>query len=409
MASKSSAVAALLYETETNFGETTTTTATRLRPIGQVSYDLTHEGSEIDILRQYPNEGVAPVRGPMGGSISFTLNLTGLGGTAAGAAPASALATFLGTVFGSTATGLATGDTATGGTASVPTMTGATGATAGGMVRIGAKKDAKGDGQWVAVGTHSSNNLTLLTAAPGSPANGDVVYASRMVYPSSAPGTYETLSSVRFRFQTAQQQYVCHGCFPTAAELSIDVGAIPTIRLTYAVSWWEEVNDTFPSATSVQDFAGAPVTGGSMFINAMGTVTRNTIVARSVSMAIAMNNTAEMGVGGYDEHQAVVGCNRGPMKVTVDMVLDSEAAGTNTYGALFDVSENSRVARHALYSMSIGDGRAVGIYWPKLWQLGMPTQMDDGGVLRRRLRFRADMGDTSTSDLTRSCFRIAMG
>lgn len=409
MASKSSQLGALLYATETNFGETTTTTGVRLRPVGQVAYDLQHPGSKIDILKQRPNEGVAYVRGPMGGSLSFTLNLTGLGGTAAGAAPASALSVLLGHVFGSVATGLATGDTATGGTASIPTMTGATGVTAGGMVRIGAKKDTRADGQWVAVATHASNNLTLLTAAPVAPANADVVYASRMVYPSSTPGTYETLQSVRFRFQTAQQQYVCHGCYPTGAEFSIEVGAIPTVRLTYAISWWEETNDTFPSATAVEDHAAAPVTGGSMFINAVGTVTRNTVAARSVSMSVGMNNTAEMGVGGYDEHQAVVGCNRGPADVTVEMVLDSEAAGTNTYGALFDVSENSRINRHALYSMSVGDGRAVGIYWPNLAQVDMPTQFDDGGVLRRRLRFEAQTGGTTTTDLTMSPWRLALG
>lgn len=408
MASKSSALAALLYETETNFGETTTTTATRLRPIGQVSYDLQHPGSKIDILRQRPHEGVPYVRGPMGGTVSFTLNLTGLGATAVGAAPASALATFLGTVFGTTGTGLATSDTTVAGTASVPTMTGATGVTAGGMVRIGAKKDGAADGQWVAVGTHAANNLTLLTAAPAAPTAASVVYSSRMVYPSSTSGTYETLSSIRMRFQTAQQQYVCHGCYPTGAEFSIEIGAIPTVRLTYAVAWWEEVNDTFPSATSVQDFAGAPVTGGSMFVNAVGTVTRNALVARSVSMSIAMNNTSEMGVGGYDEHQAVVGCNRGPSSVMVEMTVDSEAAGTNTYGALFNVSENSRIARHALYSMSIGDGRALGIYWPNLTQTERPIQMDDGGVLRRKLRFEANTGGTTTSDLTMSPWRLAM-
>jgi hypothetical protein len=409
MASKSSQLGALLYATESSFGETTTTTGIRLRPIGQVAYDLQHPGSKIDILKQRPNEGVPYVRGPMGGSLSFTLNLTGLGGTAAGAAPASALSVLLGYVFGTVATGLATGDTATGGTAAVPTMTGATGTTAGGMVRIGAKGDTRGDGQWVAVGTHSGSNLTLLTAAPAAPNNGDVVYASRMVYPSQAPGTYETLQSVRFRFQSAQQQYVCHGCYPTAAEFNIEVGQIPTVRLTYAVSWWEEVNETFPDATSVQDHAAAPVTGGSMFINAVGTTTRNTVVARSVSMTVGMNNQGEMGVGGYDEHQAIVGCNRGPADVTVEMVVDSEAAGTNTYGALFDVSENSRINRHALYSMSVGDGRAVGIYWPNLAMVDKPTQFDDGGVLRRRLRFEAQTGTTTTSDLTLSPWRLALG
>lgn len=408
MASKSSSLGALLYAAETNFGEDTDTTGIRLRPIGPVTCEVVHAGTKVDILKQRPNEGVPYVRGPMGGTLSFTLQLTGLGGTAAGAAPASALATFLGTVFGVTATGLATGDTATGGTALVPTMTGATGVSAGGLVRIGAKKDGRGDGQWVAAASHSGNDLTLLTAAPAAPSNGDVVYASRMVYPSQTPGTYETVSSVRFRYQSAQQQYVMHGCYPTAAELSIEVGAIPTIRLTYAVAWWETASETFPDATSVQDHAAAPCTGGSMFLQAVGTVTRSTWPARSVSMSIALNNMGETGVGGYDEHQAIVGCSRGPGDVSVEMVIDSEAAGTDTYGALFDTSENSRVNRHALYSMSVGDGRALAIYWPNLAQVEMPIQFDDGGVLRKRLRFEAQAGTTTTSDLTLSPWRLGM-
>lgn len=409
MASKSSALGALLYATESAFGETTTTTGTRLRPIGPVTVDLQHPGQKIDILKQRPNEGVAYVRMPMSGTISFTVNLTGPGATSVGAAPASALATLLGTVFGTTGTGLATSDTTTGGTAAIPTMTGATGVTAGGMVRIGAKGDAACDGQWVAVGTHAGSNLTLLTAAPGAPANGAVVYSSRMVYPSQAAGTYETVASVRFRYQSAQQQYVLHGCYPTAAEFGIEVGSIPTVKLTYACAWWETVNATFPDATAVQDFGAAPVAGGSMFINAVGTTTRATVVARSVSMTVGLNNVGEPGVGGVDEHQVIVGCNRGPGQVMVEMVIDSEAAGTDTYGDLFDVSENSRINRHALYSMSIGDGRAVGIYWPNLAMIDKPVQFDDGGVLRKRIKFEAFTGTVTTSDLTLSPWRLALG
>jgi hypothetical protein len=409
MASKSSALGALLYGTESNFGETTTTTSVRLRPLGAVTYDLKYEGMKQEILRQRPNEGVPYVRGPMGGSISFTMHLTGLGATCAGAAPASALATLLGYAVGVTATGLATGDTMAGaGTASAPTTTGASGTTAGALVHIGAKGDTRADGQWVAVSSHSASTLNLLTAVPSTPNNGDVLYSSRMVYPSQTTGTYETITGLRFRFLSAQQQYLCHGCYPTAIEFNIEVGAVPTVKLTYAVSWWELVNGTFPDTTSVQDYAAAPVAGGSMFINAVGTATRNTIVARSVSMSVAFNNQGEPGVGGYNEHQLVVGANRGPGAVMVEMTIDSEAAGTDTYGDLFDVSENSRINRHALYSMSVGDGRALGIYWPNLTQTEKPIQMDDGGVLRKKLRFEALTGTTTTTDLTLSPYRIGM-
>lgn len=401
MASKMSALGALLYETETVFGEVTTTTATRLRPIGMVSLDLQQAGLKQDILKQYPNEGVAYARGPQGGTISFEVNLTGLGSTAAGAAPASALSTFLGTVFGSTATGLATGTTATGGTATVPLTTAANGAAAGSLVKVGAKADGRADGQFGAVASHATNSLTLLTALPAAPNNGDVIYASRMVYGKQTPSTASDVASVRFRFQTSLQQYIMHGCYPTSAEVSINVGAVPRVKVTYSVSWWETTTGTFPSAVSVQDFTAAPVTGGSLFMNTVGTATRATLAARSVTFSLGLNNMSEPGINAAGEYQLITGASRGPETLNVEFVIDSQAAGTESYLEL--------AAQHALYTMSTGDGRALAFYWPNLRQMEQkPSQFDDGGLWRMRLKFEATTGTDTTSDLTLSPWRMAM-
>jgi hypothetical protein len=401
MAGKSSDVGALLYEAETVFGEDVDTTATRLRPIGKVELDLQQPGQKQEILRQYPNEGVAFVRMPQAGTISFTKNLTGLGSTAAGAAPASALATFLGTVFGTTATGLATGTTATGGTATVPTTTAASGATAGSLVKVGVKGDGRADGQWAAVASHSGSDLTLLTALPVAPDNGDVVYASRMVYGYQNPSTASDIASVRFRYQSARQQYVMHGCYPTGAELMIAVGEVPRVKLTYAVAHWETANDTFPSAVSVQDFTAAPVAGGSLFMNTVGTATRATLAARSVTFSLGMNNQAEIGTNAAGAYQIVTGAMRGPESMNVEFVVDAEAAGSETYLEL--------AAQHALYTMSTVDGRSLALYWPNLRQTEQrPTQFDDGGILRMRLKFEATTGATTTTDLTMSPWRLGM-
>jgi hypothetical protein len=409
MASKSSLLGALLYETETNFGETTTTTATRLRPWGTVTYDLSHPAQKPEILRNRPHEGAPYVRMPMAGTVAFDVPLPGMGSTTAGAVPSSDVATLLGLVFGTVANGLATGTTATGGTAAAPTLTAATGITAGALVKVGAKGDGRGDGQFVAVSTHAASTANLLTALPAAPNNGDVVYASKMIYESSTPGTYETISSVRILFITAQQAYLCHGCYPTAAEFSVNVGEIPRVRLTYAVSWWEPRTATLPSAVAVQDHSPAPVAGGSLFLNAVGTATRSTVVARSVAFSVALSNLGEPGVGGYDEHQLMVGASRSPSTVSFELVVDSEAAGTDTYGALFDVSENSRTNWHALYTMTTGDGRATALYLPNMTATeARPVQFDDGGVLRKRLRFDALTGATTTTDLTASPWRLAL-
>lgn len=401
MAGQSSLIGALLYEAETVFGESTTTTATRLRPIGVPSVDLRQEGQKIDILRQYPNEGTSYARMPQTGTISFEQNITGLGSTTAGAAPASALATFLGHVFGTTATGLATGTTATGGTATVPLTTAANGAAAGALVKVGAKGDGRADGQFGAVASHATNSLTLLTALPAAPTNGDVVYASRMVYGKQTPSTASDVTSLRFRYQTTRQQYVMHGCYPTAAELMINIGEIPRVRVTYGVSWWEPVTGTFPSATTVQDYTAAPVAGGSLFMNAVGTATRATLAARSVTFSIGMNIIPERGINASGEYQVITGASRGPETLSVEFVVDAEAAGTESYLEL--------AAQHALYTMSTGDGRAAAIYWPNLRQIDQrPTQFDDGGILRQRLRFEPTTGPDTTSDLTLSPWRLGL-
>lgn len=401
MAGKTSLLGSLLYETETVFGETATTTATRLRPIGMVNLALEQAGLKQDILKQYPNEGVAFARGPQGGTISFSVNLTGLGSTAAGAAPASALATFLGSVYGTTGTGLATGTTATGGSATIPLTTAANGATPGALVKVGAKGDARADGQFGAVASHATNSLTLLTALPAAPINGDVVYASRMVYGKQTPSTASDVASVRLRFQTSLQQYVMHGCYPTSAEISCNVGEIPRVTVTYAVSWWETTTGAFPSATAVQDFTAAPVTGGSLFMNTVGTATRATLAARSVTFSLGLNNMPEPGINAAGEYQLITGASRGPETLSVEFVVDSLAAGVETYLEL--------AAQHALMTMSTGDGRALALYWPNLRQSEQkPSQFDDGGLLRLRLKFEATTGTDTASDLTLSPWRLAM-
>lgn len=400
----------LLYATESAFGETTTTTGTRLRSVALISTDGFEVPSEpVTILKQYPHEAVNYTRMPHTAKFTIELMLTGLGSTSAGAVSANDLATFLAAVFGQGGAGLATGTTTTGGTASVPTTTAASGAAAGALVHIGAKLDTRADGQWAAVSSHSGSNLTLLTALPVAPANADVLYGSRMVYPSESAGTYETQTSFRFLILTAQQRYLAHGCWPTSAEWMIEVGTVPKLRLSFESAWWELVTTTFPSATSVQDYGGAPISGGSFFINAVGTATRATETVRSLSMKMALNVVGERGVNGTHAFQVITGCHRAPSTTELEIVVDSEAAGTDTWGTTrYNIDENTRVAYHALYSMSTADGRALALYWPSLRQNRMPVQFDDGGALRKRVSFMCCTGATTTNDLTLSHWRLGM-
>ena len=412
MASKSSALGALTYNTESSFCENSTTFSTaRLRPIDGIidTAGLVQSMQKIDILKQRPSEGVQDVRMPItGASFSATFALTGLGSTAATTLPAATeLMTFLSHVFGATGASISAGTTSSSGTASAPVTAASGTGTAGGLLHVGVKGDTRADGQWAAIDTHSGTTLNLLTALPAAPASADVVYGARVVYPSETAGTFETVQSLRFLIQTSQQQYRCHGCYPTAAEFMIGVGEVAKIKVTFAVSYFTTSNVTFPSATSVQDYGAAVVAGGSLFRQTLGTATRNTETVRAFSFGLALNNTPELGPNGVFANQVIVGCNRGPTVGTIEMTVDSESAGTDTHGALWDADENSRVFQHILYSMNVSDGRAMALYFPKCkWIAEKPVQMNDSGVNRKKLKFEALTGPTTTTDLTLSPWRL---
>lgn len=409
MASKTSQLVGVLYAAESAFGENSSSVTIRLRPTAVDFSGLEHASQDIGIAKQYPHEAANNVRMPMGGSFSMTLPLTGLGGSTASSPPASDLVTFLGRVFGVSASYLAAGDTCTGGTAAIPTTTGASGVSAGGLARIGALGDGRAEGQWVPVGTHSSNNLNLLLAAPAAPNNGDVLYCARGVYESSTSGTFETIASLRFGIRTNQQQYLCHGCYPTSVTWNLPMGGLPSIQVTFAVAWWELTSTTFPISTAPDSFTPAPIAAGSFAYAAVGTTTRSTATIREFSLTSELNNMSEMGPGGVDEHQSIIGCNRGPSRHTCSFVVDSEDAGTDTWGDYWDTDENSIVNKHFMYSLSVGDGRALGLYAPNAKIIGnKPIQIDDNGANRKRVELELLTGPTTTSDLTLSPWRLGL-
>ena len=267
MASKSSQLQSLVWLNEAAFGDTLTTITTRALPAAYIDTSgLVRPSEEPTFAKAYPNEGWQNVRMPFRSSFTVEFYLTGQGATMAGGVVASDLTILLGYLYGTVGNGLATGQTATGGTASVPTTSGGSGIAAGALVHIGAKADTRGDGQWVANGSHSSSAATLLTAMPAAPSNGDVIYASKMVYPSQTAGTYETVTSLKFRIGSPQQTYTCHGCFATGdPELILNYGQLPRIRITFAVAWWELQTTAFPPSSTADDNSPSPIVGGSFF------------------------------------------------------------------------------------------------------------------------------------------------
>lgn len=413
--SHSSTLYALEYEAESTFGEDVTTFATfRLPTVEPPTFEpLSQEMMDSGRSTQYRNEQSDPIPGPMGGSFTTKLDLTGHGSTTAGATSIEQIETFLGMVLGGTAAvSAASGTTSSAGTASAPTTAASGTFTAGSMCRIGALGDAKGNGQFAAISTHSGTTLNLLTAIDGAPTSSDVVYSAGMMFVNET-ATTTAVAGIRFRCATANIGFELHGCYPTAIAFSgLNAGERPQITITWGVSWWRYTSSAVPSAVTMDVFPGQPVAAGSFFINTVGTSTRAKYSLVDFSMDYTLGVVPIEGPGGANAYQKCVGARRVTDRCVINLTLLAEAATASpAQAAIWDdflEPSGTQTPRHALYTLNPSIGAAVGMYWPRLKPTGpRPTQIVWNGLNAVKLSFLAGAGATTTSDLTMSMFRMA--
>lgn len=402
----------VLYNTEASFAEVATTFGTALPLIEAMDLSgLARDMPEQPIVRSRPWQGTQHVLMPWEGkSVKAKFRMTGLGASALGAIPSSDLATFLGLIVGNVANGLATGTTATGGTAAVPTTTAASGVAAGAMVRVGAIGDTRGGGEFLAASAHASNSLTLLMAAAAALNSGDVIGASKMIYPYClTPSQFEQGTSFRLRVLTSNGKYDLRGCFPLSAPrfTGVDIGGVPEFEIDIGVAAVVTNTDTFPSATVPQRHASSPVTNGTFQFQVVGTTTRAVKTIREISFELGFSGEGIKGPGGAHEGQVYQTWRRKAGYAGLEFVVDND--GPNTMRALATADAISRSSYQALWSMNCADGRGFAIYWPNLKFAGEPLQINHAGYNRERVRMTAHLGGTLTTDLTASPWRMAMG
>jgi hypothetical protein len=404
--SRASALGVVTWEPESAWGEATATFTKRLSVLEAVDVSgLEHSKTPSGRVQQYLQEGTAHVIGVQGGTVKFKTYLTGHGSSTSGAVTVSDYETYLGYVFGNASASISSGTTFTGGTAAVPTTTVANGFATGSLGRGGAIADAKAGGQWFAVGGHAGNALTLLGALPAAPANGDVCYSAVTIYPWEQTST-ATVTSLRFRVQTANQQYELRGCYPRSVTFSgLANGLVPTIEVEFGVSLWAPVSQTFPSAVAQDVSNPAPVAAGSFFMQVAGTTTRATKTILDFTLTVQMGVTPIMAPGGLDQYQVVVGAIRTPMDVRVEIVVAADTAtATPTEAAAWLVDTNFY---HALYGLSAVNGKSVAFYFPRLVYCDRrPVQYGRDGRNAEKVTLSAIAGSLTSNDLTLSCFRM---
>ncbi len=408
-----STVGALLAADESSFGESSVVFDERLPIIAPVDTSgLTRAKIPHTGTRQYANDGTAyAIRGPFEmPSFSFRCYLTGHGTTTAGAISATVWESMLGRVIGNvdvTQAGTTVAD-APGNDADTFDIAGGTVA-AHSMVFVGALGDGDGEGQAYQVNTNSANTLEMLTALLAEPAASQVVYAPVMIYPYE---TSDTLVSQRFAIMTANQRYTCHGCFPTSIAFSgLNPGELPVVDITMACARFaEESTENWPALDdAVTAHSPAPVAAGSWWENAFGTTTYATKTIRDFQLQIDLGIIPLRGPGAVNAFQPVIGATRTMCKASYSYVTDAEAAGTQTEADLWDTAEDSYVTRHATYTLSVGDKRAVAFRFPKAVMTGArPVQHDMDGINRVRSEYECIAHGDATTALTNASWILAL-
>lgn len=409
--SRNAALGAFLFEAESSWGENVTTYANRLTTVDPPDVSGL-EQAKIASNRtvQRMDEYSPPIRSVMGGSFTTKIYLAGHGSTTAGAISVEEHETILGYAIGN-ATSTGTGTTATAGatTTVIPTAA-ANGLTVGGIVFVGALGDAAGNGQPGLVSTHFSSNLTLLNALDAAPANGAVVASSVTIYPNGSASS-ATVTSTRWRILTANHCYECHGVFPMSISIDgLSPGEVPTATITWGVSWFADVAPTFPTATAGDTFVSAPNAAGSLFIREASTSTRDKYVCRSFRLNVDLGIVPLMGPGGVNAFQHIVGAVRTMHTVTAEVVVDTGSASASpTWASRWD--SETTTYYNLLYGLNgAATGRRIAVCLPYCFlDDRRPVQLNDGGVNRERLFFRASSTATSTSEQSYSSWRLALG
>lgn len=410
--SRDSRLTAALFESEASHAVASSSFANRLDIADPIDLSgIRQESVEVRSTTQYAGDYNRPVRGVMGGSFRTRSPLPGHGSAITGAVSATTLETLLGYVIGNlnTSTAGTTVNTAGATVTNLP-VAAASGDPAGGIISVGTIGDGGGNAQPAVISSHAANAIALLTALPAAPANGAVVYGSAVMHPTETPASM-AVQTTRWQLQTANRCINAHGCFPTSLSITgTNPSEHPFVEIDWAVSRFIDSTPTFPTATSVNAFTPAPNAGGSFFVQLRGTSTRQTYTVRSFSINVDLGIEPLFGPGGVGEFQSCVGAVRKKHMVSIEFVVDAgDASSAPTWANRYE--DDTNTDWHVLVGFSgAAPGKRVFFYAPNMcFTRERPQQFNDNGVNRERVVLQAKTGAVTTSELTLSSYRLALG
>lgn len=290
------------------------------------------------------------------------------------------------------------------------TFTSSVGLAAGMLGRIGSKAEARGNGQ-LFVANSVAGPVTSLISLPGTPSNGDVVYAMLQAYHDESVAS--TLTTKRFEgcwssSPTTGLQFQILGCQLAGVKMTFPQdGTMPRITFRYLGAYWQRYASTVPSALTMGNHYTGPVAAGSMFVQAVGTSTRNTETPASIELDLDLGLEPIIGPGGNGTYQTIVGWQRTGCKPTLTLQIPWE----DSYETWFDTNNSSIVAKHIGFNTNASDGRCFAFYMPNAIPVGnKPSKpIEVNGQAYVPVTFLGRDGTTTTSELTRSAIRFGIG
>ena len=402
-----SGLGTVIMETETVFGENVSTFAvSRLPIITKLDVSgLKQPRSDSNRIQQYKQGGSNWLL--MAQECSFKLKfwLTGHGSTTSGAVTPGIVESLMGYALGNIDATPASGTTCGAGSTATVVVTVASGTfPPGALVRVGTLGDGRGNGQWAIVSTHITTNLTLLTALPGIPNAGDVVYSASLAYTTESPAP-SAPQSMRMLLALANQRYETHGVVITGVTIDgLNPGELPSVEFECTGAWWQyNTAVTFPSTVATEVFNASPTAAGSLFLQAVGTATRATRVYRTFKLAIKLGIVMEKGPGGVNGNQVIVGARRIPDDYKITWTEDAEPSGTHTLDDAFIAG----TAQQMLLGLSCTPGSAMCLRFGNLnWCSDRPVQVDTDNLGRMKAMMEANATPVTTSDRTQAAFMV---
>lgn len=404
----------LEYNDETNFAENaqslnTNTFGTRI-PVIDYALNLNQERIANPEIRSRMNEEGLSNSGIRVATIEIETYLAGHLTTTSGSLTQTWLHKLLSDGFGGSNVA-ANGTTVSAATSgSSVTFTATTGWAAGMIGWLGAKGDAKGDGQAFVVNSVGTP-VTFLTALAATPAASDVIYAGQQLYHDESVA--QTLTTKRFQCgysstPTSGAQFQVLGCQLAGVDFKFPMGDIPRVRLKYIGAYWGRNGVTIPSASpTIKDQFAAPTAAGRFFINSYGTATSAVDTPSEVTLSINLGLEPIIGPGGAGTYQNIVGWTRTMAQPTLTVKLPWQTA----YETWFDTANQSFVYKHILFNCNVVDGRRVAFYLPKVFPVGnRPSQpVESNRQLYVPITFRGTDDTSGATELTKSAFRMALG